>query len=68
MKKVGILLVVMAFIGFNSCEKCAECHYDMGGTEVELGEYCGDDLKAIEDAGYVDSSGATQEVHCGEDH
>lgn len=59
----GILLIV-------SCKKnqCAECHYDgANGAEVELGDYCGDDLENIEADGYSDGT-TTYEVHCGEGH
>ena len=68
MKKIAIILGVFSVVGFTSCKKCHECHYDMNGSEVELGEYCGDDLEAIEANGHVDAAGVTQEVHCGEDH
>lgn len=55
-----VLLVV-------SCKRdsCHECHYDLNGAEVEIGEYCGDELEAIEAEGYrVDT--VTYEVHCHE--
>ena len=71
MKKVGILFTVVTLFGFNSCKKCHECHYDLNGTEVELGEFCGDELEAIEASGYVvpsDSTGTVHTVHCGEGH
>jgi len=46
-------------------ESCHECHYDLNGAEVEIGEYCGDELEAIEADGYrVDT--ITYEVHCHE--
>ena len=59
----GIFLIV-------SCKKnqCADCHYDgANGTEVELGDYCGDDLENIEADGYSDGT-TMYEVHCGEGH
>ncbi len=69
MKKVGILFAAVALFGFNSCKKCHECHYDLNGAEVELGEYCGDELEAVEASGYVDNAtGTVYTVHCGEDH
>ena len=71
MKKLGILFAAVALFGFISCNKCHECHYDYNGGEVELGEYCGDELEAIEANGYVipsDSTGTVRTVHCGEDH
>ena len=34
----------------SSCKKCEECHYDgADGTEIEIGEICGDDLKNAEE-------------------
>jgi len=46
-------------------ESCHECHYDLNGAEVEIGEFCGDELEAIEAEGYrVDT--VTYEVHCHE--
>ena len=71
MKKVAIFLGAVAVFGFSACNKCHECHYDMNGGEVELGEYCGDDAEALEASGYVDPSdttGTVYTVHCGEDH
>ncbi len=58
----------MMFLGTTSCKKCHACHYDaVGGTEVELGEYCGDDLETIESEGYHDHvADTTYEVHCHE--
>jgi hypothetical protein len=47
-----------------SCmKKCHECHYDLNGAEVEIGEYCGDELEAIEASGYAVND-TTFEVHC----
>lgn len=46
-------------------ESCHECHYDLNGAEVEIGEFCGDELEAVEADGYrVDT--VTYEVHCNE--
>ncbi|RFC55622.1 hypothetical protein [Brumimicrobium aurantiacum] len=64
MKKKLILGAIIAVgFSFTSCEKCAECHYDGPNGEVELGEYCGDDLEDIEDAG-MSVNGEDYEVHC----
>ena len=71
MKKTAILFGAVAVFGFSACNKCHECHYDLNGSEVELGEYCGDDLEALEANGYVDpndSTGTVRTVHCGEEH
>jgi hypothetical protein len=49
-----------------SCKKkCHECHYDLNGAEVEIGEYCGDELEALEAAGFAVGD-TTYEVHCHE--
>jgi hypothetical protein len=62
-----ILIAAIGLIAFatTSCKKCHECHYDKAGAEIELGEYCGDDLEDIEANGYTDTSG-TYTVHCHE--
>ena len=66
--KISVAALLVAF-SFVACKKnkCAECHYDANGSEVELGNYCGDDLENIEANGYSDGN-ATYTVHCGEDH
>lgn len=53
------------FLVLASCHECHECHYDTTSGEVELGEYCDDDLEEVEANGYTDTSG-TYEVHCHE--
>lgn len=75
MKKVAIFLGAVAVFGFSACNKCHECHYDMNGGEVELGEYCGDEAEDLESNGYPaslvdpsDTTGTVYTVHCGEDH
>ncbi|MEK9620336.1 MAG: hypothetical protein VW078_09610 [Flavobacteriales bacterium] len=68
MKKVAILFSAVVLIGFTSCNKCYECHADVNGTELELGEFCGDEAEDLENAGYIDSTGTVHVVHCGEDH
>lgn len=71
MKKAVILFSAVVLIGFTSCNKCHECHADVNGVEVELGEYCGDEAEDLENTGYIDptdSTGTVYVVHCGEDH
>ncbi len=59
-------LVCACSLLISSCKKkCHECHYDVNGSLVEIGEYCGDDLAAIEASGYVVAD-STYEVHCEE--
>lgn len=70
MKKVVLGIVALSFIGLTSCKKCSECHYEVvdsagAETEVELGEFCGDDLKALEADGYTVNN-TVVEVHCHE--
>lgn len=50
-----------------SCNKseCHECHYDLNGAEVELGEKCDEDLETLERDG-IDVNGVNYEVHCHE--
>lgn len=70
MKKVKFLsIAVLGILALSvaSCKKCSECHYDTSSGEVELGEYCGDDLEEIEEHGYHDhNADTTYEVHCHE--
>ncbi len=68
MAKIGLGVVAFAAFTLVGCKKnkCAECHYDASnGSEVEIGQYCGDDLEDIEASGYSDGT-TTYEVHCGE--
>lgn len=68
MKKViKFALPVVAFAAFSltSCKKCEECHYDGPNGEVELGEFCDEELEDMEANGYVADSVA-YEVHCHE--
>lgn len=60
---------LIASLAIVSCKKedCQECHYDKNGSEVELGEKCGDDITALEANGY-EENGVTYTVHCGEGH
>ncbi|MEN9421509.1 MAG: hypothetical protein ACO29Z_03375 [Crocinitomicaceae bacterium] len=68
MKKT-ILSVSLFVVLMTSCakNKCADCHYDAPAGEIEMGTYCGDELKNLEALGtYTDSLGNTYVVHCGE--
>ncbi len=68
MKKT-ILNVSLFVVLMTSCakNKCADCHYDAPAGEIEMGTYCGDELKNLEALGtYTDSLGNTFVVHCGE--
>lgn len=59
-----LVLSALAFF-FGSCEKCSECHYDKAGAEIEIGEFCDDDLEAIENSGFFEAAtDSTYEVHC----
>ncbi len=62
-----IAALTLLFAGLSACKKnkCAECHYELGSTQVDIGEYCGDDLKNIESSGFIADS-IVYEVHCGE--
>jgi hypothetical protein len=66
-KVVRFVLAVVAFAAFSltSCKKCEECHYDGPNGEVELGEFCDEELEDMEANGYVADS-VTYEVHCHE--
>ena len=68
MKSTGFFLFALSTAVLAiSCkrESCHECHYDLNGSLVEIGEYCGDDLASIEAAGFV-TVDSTYEVHCEE--
>lgn len=66
MKKVVLAIALLGTIGLTSCNKCHECHYETStGAEVEIGEYCGAELEAIEESGY-NVDGSVLEVHCEE--
>jgi len=61
---IGLGLLTVLF-SVSSCNKCHECHYDGPSGEVEIGEYCDDELKNLEDNGYtLDDTVYT--VHCNE--
>ncbi len=62
-----IALAAVALVGMASCKKnqCKECHYEKNGAEVEMGEYCGDDITDLEANGTIVND-TVYEVHCGE--
>lgn len=68
MKKLILSVSVLGLLSVSCAKnKCAECHYDGPTGEVEMGTYCGYDLKNLEELGtYTDTLGATYVVHCGE--
>jgi len=63
-KILGVGVVMALAVSCNK-NKCYECHYDGPNGEVEIGEKCGDDVKALEENGYTVDS-VTYEAHCGE--
>lgn len=68
-KVVRFALPFVAFAAFSltSCKKCEGCHYDgADGNEVEMGEYCDQELEDLEKAGTTEVDGQTYVVHCGE--
>ncbi len=66
MKNKFLVFAVVVSVCAVSCKKkCHECHYDLNGATVDIGEYCGDELEAIEASGY-EANGTTYEVHCEE--
>lgn len=62
-----LLAVSLSMLVFVSCKKdeCHECHFELNGQEVELGNKCGEDLKSLEKNGYM-QDGVLYEVHCHE--
>ena len=47
--KIYILIMIVFGLTFMSCRKCKDCaYYDSHGTVIIEGEYCGADLKAVE--------------------
>lgn len=67
MKTISTIIAVSAIVLLTSCKKnkCYECHYDGPNGEVELGDKCGDEVKELEENGFVTDS-VTYEAHCGE--
>ena len=70
MKNVAFLgsmtIIVMVLLSSCSKNKCHDCHYDKAGMEIELGEYCGDELKQLEALGTFKDSTGTYTVFCHE--
>jgi hypothetical protein len=64
--KFALPVAIAAFMVV-SCKKnkCEECHYDVNGTEVEMGKLCGDDLEDKEKNGIM-VDGVKYDVHCHE--
>ena len=67
MKKLVFVSAIGMFI-LPSCKKCSECHYDGPSGEVEMGEFCDDELEDLESAGTTSVGDSTYVVHCGEEH
>ena len=65
MKNAILILSVLSLLAVSCKKKCHDCHYDLNGAEVEIGEYCGDELEALEAAGFAVGD-TTYEVHCHE--
>lgn len=67
MKTILKITAVATLFMLVSCKKnkCYECHYDGPNGEVEMGEKCGDEVRDLEQNGYVTDS-VTYTVHCGE--
>ncbi len=63
MKQIMLIAVVAVGGTISSCKKCHECHYDKAGAEIEIGEFCDDELTAIEENGYTIGD-STYVVHC----
>ena len=72
MKKTVIFGSFLLFVsgGLMSCKKCSECHYEAmengSEVEVELGEYCDEELETLEADGYSVNDSTVVEVHCHE--
>ncbi|MDA7804197.1 hypothetical protein N8987_06445 [Crocinitomix sp.] len=68
MKQIVKITAALGLLGtftLASCEKCHECHYDGPEGYIEIGEYCGDDLKALEENGYT-MGDTVYTAHCEE--
>jgi hypothetical protein len=62
--KSVMAVAITLFIYSCKRDECHDCHYDKAGTQVEMGEFCGEALENLETQGtYTDSTG-TYEVHC----
>jgi uncharacterized lipoprotein YehR (DUF1307 family) len=66
-KAATLVLIATLSISMYSCKKCHECHYEIevDGEEakVDIGEFCGKDLKKIEKEG-KEVNGTKYDVHC----
>jgi hypothetical protein len=60
-----LVLTVGAMVTFASCKKCEECHYDLNGAEVEVGELCDEELEDAEANGWVVGD-TVYTIHCHE--
>jgi len=60
-------IAVAVLLAVSSCKKdeCHECHYDIDGSTVSIGERCGDALEEVEKSGYA-ANGVVFDVHCHE--
>lgn len=65
MKKYVLVVGIVVSFALFSCNKCHDCHYDDNGSEVEIGELCGEDLENAEANGY-DTGDTIVTVHCEE--
>ena len=67
MTKIHWSVAVLSFAALVSCKKnkCHECHYDKNGSQIELGEKCGDELEQLESGGFSVND-TIYEVHCHE--
>lgn len=63
--RATLVIATISTLGFISCEKCHDCHYDQNGTEVEIGELCGDELEDAEANGYTIGDTVVT-IHCEE--
>lgn len=63
--KSTFLILSISILGFASCEKCHDCHYEDGTNQIEIGELCGDELEAAEANGYT-LGDTVVTVHCEE--
>jgi len=70
MKKVVLLsaIALVTLFAASSCNKnkCHECHYDKAGGTIDMGVFCGDELKDLEALGTFTDTTGTYTVHCDE--
>lgn len=66
MKNKFLVFALVVSVCAASCKKkCHECHYDSAGATIDIGEFCGEELVAIEASGFTVGD-TTYEVHCEE--